>query len=146
MDGPAHTFLLRPSGVLLAARVLAHLVALSACGVSGDPSTGTLLALLVVCSLVRELRLHRLARPVRLGQAAEGWWLEACGLRVPVEILGQTSVRPLGVALRLRTARGRRWLLLAPDSASPGDLRRLRVALRLGARGSGREEGVLGLR
>ena len=146
MDGPVRIIPTRPSARLLGLRVLVHLLALVACAASGLALFAFPSALLVAGSLVREIHAHVRARPLHLGSGRDGWWLEESGGRLPVEVLGGTRVWPGLVALQLRSAAGRRDLLLAADSASPEDFRRLRAALRLGAARSGTQDRVEGLR
>jgi hypothetical protein len=146
MDGPQHCFPIRPSRSLLVVRAGAHALALVACCWSGLYPLGPLLALPVALSLLRECLTHGRGEALLLGTGRGGWWIEERGRRSPVGILGGSAVWPALVVLQLRVDDGVRWLVLAPDSASTADFRRLRVALRLGEPGSGREDRIEGLR
>lgn len=146
MDGPPQPYRIRPSRALLAVRGAAHLLALLGC-LAGVPRVlGLPLALLLALGLGREILAHSRSGVRLLGAGRDGWWLEEGGVRSAVEILGESRVWTFLVLLQLRTEAGVRRLLIAPDALPHADLRRLRVALRLGGRGSGREDRVEGLR
>ena len=146
MDGPPQLFRIRPSRTRLAVGAAAHLLALSAC-LAGIPSgLGLPLALLLALGLGREVLGYARSGVLLLGAGRDGWWIEERGVRSALQILGASRVWPSVVLLEFRTEDGVRRLLIAPDSLPLADLRRLRVALRLAGRGSGREDGIDGLR
>lgn len=146
MDGPQHCFPIRPSRALLAVRAGVRLLALAACCASGLQPLGPPLALLVAVGLAHEFRMHGREGALRLGSGRGGWWIEKQGVRTPVEVLAESHVWSALVVLKLRAGGSVRWLVLAPDSVSTADFRRLRAVLRLGQPGSGREDRVDGLR
>lgn len=146
MDGPPQLFRISPSRALLALRAAAHLLALLACLAGVPRGLGLPLALLLALGLGREILGHVRSGVLLLGAGRDGWWIEERGVRSAVEILGASRVWPSVVLLQFRTEVGVRRLLIAPDSLPHPDLRRLRMALRLAGRGSGREDRVEWLR
>jgi hypothetical protein len=134
MDGPQLDLPLEPSRRLLAAQSLLHVAALAAAAASapGMPLR-TLLWLVVGASLARQIAgfaAWRRRGALWLRCHAGAWTLEdAVGGR-EVTVLGDTTVWPWLVVLRLGLPRGTRTLVLLEDSLPPGGLRALRACLR----------------
>lgn len=127
---------LKPSralGLLLAGMVTLALVAVY---FAAFPGTVRLLLAAVAISLGgwgwRQSRHVESLRPTADGRLqardAQGAWRD-------VEVLGDSLVTTALIVLRYRPCGGRvRSLTLLPDSATPDDLRRLRVSLRWASR------------
>jgi hypothetical protein len=134
MDGPRLDLPLEPSRRLLVAQSLLHLAALAAAAMSapGMPLCA-LLWFVVGASLARQIAAFaawRRGGVLWLRCRAGAWTLaDATGGR-EVTVLGESTVWPWLVVLRLGLPRGRRTLVLLEDSLPPGGLRALRASLR----------------
>ena len=139
MDCPGQSFHLAPSRRLLYALCVLHLAALAGLVATALPSALMLaLATLLLASLARHWRAHgALERRggTRLEFRGEAWWLHGDGAPQPVRLRADSAVLPFLVVLRVQQARRVRSLIVLGDSLPRGELRRLRVLLRLrGAR------------
>lgn len=134
MDGPHLDLRLEPSRRLLTAQTLLHAAALAAACASATGNVLRILAcLLVAASLAAQIAAFASWRRRRwqwLRCHAGTWTLEDAGDRCEVRVLGDTTVWPWLVVLRLGLPRGRRTLVLLEDSLPPGGLRALRACLR----------------
>jgi hypothetical protein len=139
MECPGQSFRLAPSRRLLYALCALHLAALAGLAATALPPAVMLaLALLLLASLARQWRAHAvLARGggTRLEFRGESWWLHGDGAPQPVRLRADSAVLPFLIVLRVQQARRVRSLLVLGDSLPRGELRRLRVLLRL--RGAG---------
>lgn len=125
---------LRPSRWLAAFTVISHGLAGAAVWFSALPWWVSLsLDLLVLFSLLKALRRQWSVGVRRLRYDGQTWTLAEAGSEQCLELAGERLVTPWLIVLGFLTQAGKRIsLVLPPDSASRDDLRRLRVALRLG--------------
>jgi hypothetical protein len=135
MDGPNLELRLEPSRRLLRAQLLLHAAALAApFGTALPTPARLLLVVLVTLSVVRQIGAFAAWRrrgPLCLYCRDGAWTLGPPGVAVAVAPLGDSTVWPWLVVLRLRTPRGRRALVLLEDSLPGCGLRPLRAALRV---------------
>lgn len=139
MECPGQSFHLAPSRRLLYALCVLHLAALAGLAATALPPALMLaLATLLLASLAWHWCAHgALVRRggTRLELRGEAWWLHGDGAPQPVRLRADSAVLPFLVVLRVQQARRVRSLLVLGDSLPRGELRRLRVLLRLrGAR------------
>jgi hypothetical protein len=114
MECPGQSFRLAPSRRLLSAVCALHLAALAGLAATALPARGG---------------------GTRLEFRGEAWWLHDDGAAQPVRLRADSAVLPFLIVLRVQQARRVRSLLVLGDSLPRGELRRLRVLLRL--RGAG---------
>ena len=143
MEGPRLSIRIEASRRLFAASMLLHVAAIAAPWGAALPAWLRLaLSLAAGLGLVATWRRYRLDRsrgPWRL-QVDDGRWSLGRGVELePVEVLGDTTVWEWLVVLRVRGPDAHaRSLAVLPDSCTADEMRRLRVALRMSARGISR--------
>lgn len=126
----------RPSRLVTGMLVLIHVGALVWLFQAALPAWSQwLLAGCVVVSLVRMLQSHILPpaeNPRELLLDSSGAWqvTDGHGKTRPAQLCRDALIHPALIALRLRTDRGHRRILLTMDNTDADTLRRLRVRLR----------------
>jgi hypothetical protein len=135
MECPGHSFRLAPSRRLLYALCALHLAALAGLAATAlRPAVTLLFAALLLGSIAWHWRAHiALARGggTRLDFRDGAWWLHGDGAPQPVHLRADSAVLPFLIVLRVQQARRVRSLMVLGDSLPRGELRRLRVLLRL---------------
>jgi hypothetical protein len=139
MDCPHLELRLAPSRRLLGALCALHFAGVAGLAGTALPATVMVpLSVLVLASLARQWRAHAALAArggTRLEFRGEAWWLRADGVDQQVRLRADSVVMPFMIVLRLQQAGRVRSLVVLGDSLPRGQLRRLRVMLRL--RGAG---------
>jgi len=139
MECPARSFRLAPSRHLLHALCALHVAALAGLAATALPPVIMLaLATGLLASLARQWRAHAArvrAGGTRLELRGESWWLHGDGAPQPVRLRADSAVLPFLIVLRVQQGGRVHSLTVLGDSLPRGELRRLRVLLRL--RGAG---------
>ncbi len=132
---------LRPSRLLVGFLAFAHIGALLCLLLSGLSAwlIGVGGGLLIISLTINVLKCFRNAvsgAATMLGYSLDGqWWLsDGIQQRQQVELLPGSMLHPLLAVLNFRlSAGGKKRLLLLPDMLGMDEMRRLRVAVRMGA-------------
>ncbi|MBP9032336.1 MAG: hypothetical protein KBG29_00495 [Pseudomonadales bacterium] len=139
MDCPHLELRLAPSRGLLGALCALHFAGVAGLAGTALPAAVMVpLSVLVLASLARQWRAHAALAArggTQLEFRGEAWWVHADGLEQQVQLRADSVVLPFMIVLRLQQAGRVRSLVVLADSLPRGQLRRLRVMLRL--RGAG---------